>query len=528
MQQRSLAALVLALATSVGAVSCGGGVEPPRLVVLYAACTVNKSYLSPYDDDVDFTPAFAKFASEGVTFERHVTEAGQSGISFASLFSGVHAPVHRAYRHPIRIPDDLWLITEAYADAGYDTWFYNGHRMGSIELNYGQGVPPDQAIQTAFMKVDEYTATDARFAGILERLQADPKAKAFVLINLTVSHSPYHAYARPEVIDEFFRLYPRRVGALKPEVYNRMIRIYDTHRLALQWDYEKTVAKLGLTEVDERDLHATLELAYRACMYFLDKKFGEFVDSIDAAGLRDDSLIAFTSDHGEVLYRDNALYQYTHGLQLAPEVLDVAWLLRGKGIRPGRYGSVTRSIDVYPTLAELSGISLPDGIEGVSLADAVRGRAKEPELVAFSHTTTLGPNLLALFQDWHEVIDRNPTEDARWSQVRVRSGDLVLKLRHEGGDRWIEQVFDLASDREERRDLYDPNDPRHAALASRAKAYRERLVDAFHSGEGAYLSSEAAREHLQGLGYVGGDEEEREPPAAGSQGAPSGPDGEKR
>ena len=73
---------------------CGGATPPPdvRLVLLYAPCTVNASYLGPYDRGLSYTPHLTRFAERSLVFERHQTESGQSGIAYASLFAGVHRP----------------------------------------------------------------------------------------------------------------------------------------------------------------------------------------------------------------------------------------------------------------------------------------------------------------------------------------------------------------------------------------------------------------------------------------------------
>ncbi len=66
--------LGLGLPLGCGSVSSQG--TPPRLVLLYAPCTVNRSFLSPYDEKVGYTPHLSAFAREAVTFRRHQTEAG--------------------------------------------------------------------------------------------------------------------------------------------------------------------------------------------------------------------------------------------------------------------------------------------------------------------------------------------------------------------------------------------------------------------------------------------------------------------
>lgn len=95
--------LVLALALAIG---CGEGPGPghsPRLVLLYATCSLNKDFLSPYDPAVRYTPSLEHFGRDAIIFDRHQTESGQSGTAFASLFSASQAPLHGIYERPSRL-----------------------------------------------------------------------------------------------------------------------------------------------------------------------------------------------------------------------------------------------------------------------------------------------------------------------------------------------------------------------------------------------------------------------------------------
>lgn len=103
---------------------------PPRLVVLYAPCSLNRDFLEPYGALAGSTPNLASFASEGAVFERHQTEAGQSGSAYASLFAGTQAYLHGVLHHPTILSGDLTLVTEVFAGAGYQTWFWSGQPMG--------------------------------------------------------------------------------------------------------------------------------------------------------------------------------------------------------------------------------------------------------------------------------------------------------------------------------------------------------------------------------------------------------------
>jgi arylsulfatase A-like enzyme len=506
--------------------------RPPRLVVLYAACTLARDQLSPWAPEVRFTPNLQRFAEGGLVFRRHVTEAEQSGITYASLFTGCQADCHGVYRHPSVLNGALYQISEAFRDAGFETWFWSGQRMGGAEYGYGQGVAPRRSLLRVPEDRLSYTANDGDFAALLERLERDPDYRAFVQIGLTLTHSPYHHYATPEVVEAFRARFPEADPGLAPEDHARLLALYDRYRLALQWNYPETVERLRrhedpaqrLRDGDEAKLAALLELLYRAAVWQLDGLFGQWLDAIEARGLLDESLIAFTADHGELLHRENALFKWTHGLELAPEVLTVPLVLRGAGVAPGHYDGVTRSIDVFPMLAGLSGVAIPEGaqVEGVDLSRAVRGEEEPPELVAFFHTSTLGPNLLEQFAGdrdltgdgridagpltpYTQVLRRVPREDVAFVWVGSRRGDAVFKKTFDGSS-WRFEAYDLAADPHETRDLFDPADPEHRRRAGELDAYQARLLRGPYSR--TRLSAEDI-EKLTALGYLGG-----EPPAA--------------
>jgi len=75
--------LILAFFVTRGALQLS--IETPRLVVLYATCSLNKDFLSPYNAEIRFTPHLDKIKDRSLVFLRHQTEAGQSGPSFASI-----------------------------------------------------------------------------------------------------------------------------------------------------------------------------------------------------------------------------------------------------------------------------------------------------------------------------------------------------------------------------------------------------------------------------------------------------------
>jgi arylsulfatase A-like enzyme len=238
----------------------------------------------------------------------------------------------------------------------------------------------------------------------------------------------------------------------------------------------------------------------------LDGLFGDVLAAIGAHGLREESVITLTADHGEVLHREGAEFHWNHGFALAPEVLGVPWILSAPGVAAGAYAGVTRSIDVFPTLAGLAGVSLPEGsAAGVDLAPVLFGRAPPPELLGFSHTAIVPGVLL---QESHRrggtrLDALQPARDPELMWVSVRDGDRVYKLTAPGGV-FQPALYDLAADPRESRNLYDPTDPRQRAVIARLGQYKAGLVRRFREGERERTSIPKADEldMLRQLGYV--------------------------
>jgi arylsulfatase A-like enzyme len=479
----------------------------PRLVILYATCSLSRHYLSPYAPDVRYTPELDRFARDAVVFASHHTEAGQSGVAFASLFTGVQAAQHGIFAHPKGLPENLTLIDEAFAAGGYETFAWLQHVMASPRLGFVQGVP-EQRLGAGML-----TGEDPMFREVLDRLQSDPDYRAFLIANFSVTHAPYgkDAKGRPktQVLEEFCGAFPTECGAREDsQKFERYRNIYwgATHRLSD--DFDATVRELGLTPREGEELIGVIELLYKAGVYELDALFGGVVEAIESRGLSDESAIAFTSDHGEILYRDNAFFHWTHGYQQAPEVIGVPMLLRAPGLPPRRFEHVTRSIDVYPTLAGLAGVPAPavDGA-GVDLTPAIRGGTSHRDLLAFSHSAVLP--YLAVPAVGRPGARRFgfffPRRDPELMWVSVRSGDRFYKLRRLNGRDLTPAVYDLARDPGESENLFDPDDSTQAEMLDRLERYRRSLISGYEFWEGRAkggLSNAEQLELLRSLGYV--------------------------
>ncbi len=467
--------------------------KPPRLVLLYAPCTVTTGHLGPYNPAALYTPSLTAFARESVVFQRHQGEAGRSAIDYAALFTGNHAMRHRVFANTDKLPDDVYTLAEAFRDGGYDTFFWAGHPFASAALHFGQGVEEAHLFDgNAGMGHRHYNerfflhAEDAAFQAVLDELSRNPDYRAFVMTNFSVTHGPYSTAHRAL----FCAAYPEECAGLTNEDFTRYSKIWLDNIGTLSL-FPSAFPVLGLSPEEFVTMTRVVEVLYKSTLFYLDSLFGSVVETIRDHGLFDDAMIVFTADHGETLYRENARFQWSHGFQLAPEVLRIPLLIHAPGLAARVYEPVSRSVDVMPTLAALAEIALPPANEmmGVNLLPAIRGEGPSPALRAFSHTT-LNQRVGTALPDPDIML------------VGVREGDRFYKREPWQQGKFRHAVYDWRTDPTEQKTLYTPAD---ADMFRHLDEYKQGLVRTFRGearGQRRPVLSEAQREQLRQLGYA--------------------------
>lgn len=122
---------------------------------------------------------------------------------------------------------------------------------------------------------------------------------------------------------------------------------------------------------DERTLRRYVASAYDQ-MEFIDKQFGRVLAALDRLGIRENTIVLFSADHGISL---NDHYQWRHGPFLFDQVVNVPMIWHVPGAR--KHGLVTdeivEGVDIMPTVLDLCGIALPPGVQGTSLLPLING-----------------------------------------------------------------------------------------------------------------------------------------------------------
>jgi arylsulfatase A-like enzyme len=205
------------------------------------------------------------------------------------------------------------------------------------------------------------------------------------------------------------------------------------------------------------------------------------------------------------------MFRWTHGFQLAPEVLDVPLIIGGRARRTSQvkhYTEVTRSIDVVPTLLGMAGAEprRDFAFDGVDLSEAVLDGQQQPQLVALSHGSIVHPRVAERSSSWtlfHRYYSDTSPENV-W--VRVRQRDLVVKLMRDESLDWVVRAFDLSKDPSETSDIFSSADEEHTHLRSQALAYKQEIIRAYltrrEANQRRNRDPEADLERLRALGYI--------------------------
>ena len=187
--------------------------------------------------------------------------------------------------------------------------------------------------------------------------------------------------------------------------------------------------------------------AYYRLVEAVDVEIGKLLDEIDRQGLWDNTVIIFTSDHGD----GNASHQWNQKTVLYEEVANIPFIICLPG---GRNAGkvlpqlVNNGTDLMPTVCDWAGAEVPAGRSGLSLRDvAESGDAAHP------------------FRDY-VVTETNFNQTAGTSGWMVRTARYKYVLYDKGLYR--EQLYDMENDRGEMVNLAVDSKYRHIVEEHRA------------------------------------------------------------
>jgi choline-sulfatase len=422
--------------------------QPPNILLIMAD-QLTPFLTGAYDHPVVRTPNLDRLVERGVRFDAAYTPYPLCAPARASFMTGRYASTIGCYDNAAVLPADEPTLAHYLTNAGYETVLSGKmHFIGPDQLHgfrhrlttdvYPAGVdwvptldeegrfpagghahlyvPPNVGVRpwTKFLSYDEETQFRA-LEYIRERGRTEPAEPFFLTVSYHHPHDPFH------VTQELWDLYEGE-EIETPEYPANLDETYSAMDRWLNEVHETDRVNLG----DPESLYQ-LRRSYYGLITYIDRKLGELLSALEQTGQLDDTIVIFTSDHGDMLgekrmVQKRCFYEWSARVPLIFHFPD--------GRHAGR--KVTQPVslmDLLPTLLDLAGIPVEERlpVDGTSLAG----------LIDSSDTGE------------RTVLSEYHVEKVRAPCFMARKGKYKYIYIHGHGS----QLFDLESDPEEWNDL---------------------------------------------------------------------------
>jgi arylsulfatase A-like enzyme len=402
------------------------------------------------------TPNLDRMASDGVMFRHTFTCQPVCGPARSCLQTGQFATRTGCFTNWRGLPADSRTIAHGMKDAGYDTayigkWHLAGHWEDYVASGVATAPVP---IEQRGGYEDYWLAAEA-----LEFTSHGYEGYLFDGDNNRVDFEGY----RPDRQTDFALAYLRDHQATAAETpFFLFLSYIEPHH---QNDLNRYIGPIGSKE-RFKEYTVPGDLAghqgfwekqlpdYLGCCWSLDQNVGRIFDALDELGIRDNTLVIYTSDHGDHFgTRNDESKRSPHDSSIR-----VPFLAEGPGFRGGRViEEMVSLIDLPPTVLAAGGADVPGAMDGRPVQDLVDGTAADWPEEAFIQISETGVGRAIRTRRWKYAV-LAPHGDGR---------------EDSGSDRYVEsELYDLDRDPHE----WD-NRVADASLAEVRQDLAARLVE---------------------------------------------------
>ena len=290
--------------------------HPSRIIVVFVD-TVRADHLAPWGYERDTMPAVSAWSEGAVLFEQARSTAPWTLPSVRSLFTS-------------QLPDD-WAtsptLQEQLAAEGWATAFLTGN----VYLSANFGMDRGFGLHRAAVKPSAEEQVDLALRWLEEVEGRD----GLLVLHFMDAHLPYE-----EPLG-----YRRTFAGDRPELFSK-------------WSFSRGAVMRVDRNLDDAS-RQWLRDRYDNNLRYMDDQIARLLDVTT-----DDDVVVFLADHGEEFWDHHG---YEHGHSLFDELLHVPLIVHAPGLPPGVVTEPVSLLDLAPTLLDLTGHPVPDGLRGQSL-----------------------------------------------------------------------------------------------------------------------------------------------------------------
>ncbi|MBL8840881.1 MAG: sulfatase [Planctomycetes bacterium] len=420
---------------------------PPRRSVVFClidTCRADRMSMNGHERPT--TPFLEQLATRGVRLSRCFSQAPWTKPSMSSILTSCYPSVTGMYQLLDQLDNRFVTLPEAFRDAGWYTAGFSANPLMGRLSNYAQGFRRFKEAVEVIPNGDPNhfsSGSAARLnAHVLPWLAGEPQQPFFLYVHSVDPHEEYEPapeflaqFADPAFEPEYRRQWQALIDAEPGRVANHCTApVFEKAGVAIE-----PFIRYGL-DLYDADVRAN------------DDALEELIGTLERQHGLENLILVITADHGEEFMEHGGT---SHAFALWNELLHVPLLIVAPGLLPEGVviDAPVPSIDLYPTLCELAGVALPDGLQGKSFAPLLRGEpadgrpifAENHEMPGSERFFANQGNTLALIEGpWKLILNlKSP-----WNRPRPRRELYRL-------DRDFGETTDLAAQESERADALE-------------------------------------------------------------------------
>ena len=381
MIKRTLTLIVAALISAITCLGTATAAKRPNVLFIFTDDQRPDAFGALGNPDIK-TPNMDRIINSGFIFNRAYIQGSMTNAtclpSRAMIMSG--KPLFRA---PLQLDSGV-LMPQVFQKAGYQTFatgkWHNG--ASSFEKCFNEAeavffggaarthinVPVNRMIAGLMVPYDagETFSTDLFADAAIEFIedQSEKEQPFFCYIPFTAPHSPVTPPGKwATMYDPDKITLPPNHAALRPE-------LVDQRQGASRRGGGRGGRGREGGDGSPVDRAKQRYAAYYGLISHLDHHIGRVIDTLEKTGQAENTIILFATDHGMAMDshgqsgKHNA-YEHTSRVQIVAS---------GAGVPKGSSDALVYLYDIYPTLCGLTGLPIPDEVEGKSLAKVIHGK----------------------------------------------------------------------------------------------------------------------------------------------------------
>lgn len=377
----------------------------------------------------EITPNLCRLAEEGVDFENNFTCQPVCGPARACLQSGKYATEIGCWRNAIPLPKDTKTLADYFNDAGYQTAYIGKWHLAS-DLIKGIGFHCET---TAVPKDRQGGYQYWRGADVLEFTSHGYDGYIFDENGNKLEFKGYRADCINDYALEFIDNRDKEkpffmfISQLEPHHQNDRGRTEGYKETVEKYKDYPIPDDLTFLKGDYREEYPD----YISAINRLDYNVGRLVEKLKDAGIYDDTIIIYTSDHGSHFKTRNMEYKRS----CHESSIHTPLIIKGGGFQGGKKEMrLTSLIDLPPTLLSMAEIPVPEDYSGIDLTQMTSSDDELRNCVFIQISEASNSRAIRTDRFKYEVRDPSPVGSAH-SKSKVYFESYLYDLKKDPNEK---------------------------------------------------------------------------------------------